>query len=380
MNSGGATQSIGQRATGEQRMFLKNSWYVAAWPEELTRDGMLVRRILDRPVLLYRTDEGQPVAFLDRCPHRLVPLSAGQRFGDDIRCGYHGMRFAPDGRCVHIPGQQTIPSNAFATVFSLVERHDMVWIWMGEAAADPDLVPDIPWPALPHWTASRGYTHVAADYRLLTDNLLDLSHENYIHQGTIGNQEEETIADFPVRVAVDGQRVVAHRDMPNIVPPPFFRLMTGSDQRIDRWQTAIWTAPSINMTDVGARLTGSTREDTLVSRVLHLLTPETATSTHYFWSHNRNFRQGDIELTTQIIEAHRRTFDEDKEMCELQQRELSDSGQSVPQMALRVDDAPLRARRILTSLLRQEEGGATALLAKGQQLITDPDALEPIMV
>lgn len=360
-------------------MFLKNSWYVAAWPTEFLDGKLLARRILDLPVLLWRTSEGEPAAFLDRCPHRLVPLSAGRRIGDTVQCGYHGMTFAADGRCVHIPGQAAIPSNATATVFPVVERYGLVWIWMGHASiADPELIPNVPWPAAPQWEAATGYTHVAADYRLLTDNLLDLSHENYIHQGTIGNREEETIADFPVMVSVvEGRVVRAHRDMPNIVPPPFFKLMTGSADRIDRWQTAIWTAPAINMTDVGARPVGGSLKETLVSRVLHLLTPETETTSHYFWSHNRNFRLHDGELTSSIVEAHRRTFDEDKEMLEFQQRELSDSGQSVPQMALLVDDAPLRARRILASLIRRENEGGTDLLPRRHSLIPDMEALEP---
>jgi len=364
-------------------MFLKNCWYVAAWPSELEAGGSLVtRRILDQPVLMYRTAAGSPIAFLDRCPHRLVPLSAGTRLGDEIRCGYHGMVFAQTGACVHIPGQEKIPATAAAKTFPVVERHGMVWIWPGDAAAtDPALIPFVPWPALPNWAASSGYTHVAADYRLLTDNLLDLSHENYIHQGTIGNNEAETIADFPVKTSVlDGRVVRAHRDMPDIAPPPFFRLMIGSDERIDRWQTAIWTAPSLNMTDVGARPAGGRREQTLVSRVLHLLTPETATSTHYFWSHNRNFRQDDAALTEKIVEAHQRTFDEDKEMLELQQGQVTESGLTVPQMALRVDDAPLRARRILAALISQAEAGeAGPVLAPAQALIPDPEALEPVL-
>ncbi|KRB85358.1 hypothetical protein ASE00_00690 [Sphingomonas sp. Root710] len=361
-------------------MFLMNCWYAAAWPNEVSADGgVLTRRILDRPILMFRTSAGNPVAFLDRCPHRLVPLSAGRRAGDGIRCGYHGMEFGADGHCVHIPGQDKIPSNASATTFPLIERHGVLWIWLGDVKlADPELIPFLPWPALPNWAASPGYTHVAADYRLLTDNLLDLSHENYIHQGTIGNDEEETIADFPVQTSIVDKRLVrAHRDMHDIAPPPFFRLMTGSSDRIDRWQTALWTAPAINMTDVGARPSGGAREQTLVSRVLHLLTPETATSTHYFWSHNRNFRQDDAELTERIIEAHQRTFDEDKEMCELQQRELDDSGLSAPQIALKVDDAPLRARRMLSALIREEGEGGTVVIAPQQKLIADAEALEP---
>lgn len=359
-------------------MFLKNCWYVAAWPTELPADGFLARRILDQPVLLYRTAAGDPAALLDRCPHRLVPLSAGVRKGDNIRCGYHGMTFAPDGQCVHIPGQSQIPANANATGFPVLDRAGLIWIWMGDAAAaDPDLLPDLPWLSSPNWTVSPGYTHVAGDYRLLSDNLLDLSHENYIHQGTIGNEEEESIADYPVRVSVDSKVIRAHRDMPDIAPPPFFRVLTGSDERIDRWQTAIWTAPSINMTDVGARPLGRSEAETLVSRVLHLLTPETERSTHYFWAHNRNFRQGDEDLTRAIVAAHQRTFDEDKDMVELQQRELDESGQSVPRFALRVDDAPLRARRVLAAMIRQEREGEPTALAPRQRLIADPEALTP---
>ena len=361
-------------------MFLMKCWYVAAWPGELPVDGMLRRRILGQPVLLYRTKDGRPAALLDRCPHRLVPLSAGVRQGDHIRCGYHGMAFSADGRCVHIPGQADIPRSAAATAFPIVERHGLIWIWMGGAAdSDPELIPDLPWMTLANWTASTGYTHVAGDYRLLSDNLLDLSHENYIHQATIANDEEETIADYPVRVSVEGKVIRAHRDMPDIAPPPFFRILAGSDDRIDRWQTAIWTAPSLNMTDVGARPAGRADETPLVSRVLHLLTPETERSTHYFWAHNRNFRQADTELTRNIVAAHVRTFDEDKAMIELQQHELDESGLTVPKFALRVDDAPLRARRILSALIRQEAEGEGAVVDRGQKLIPDPDALVPVI-
>ncbi len=362
-------------------MFLTNCWYVAAWPSEILSGAMLTRRILDQPVLLYRTAGGSPVAFLDRCPHRLVPLSAGTLVGDAVRCGYHGMVFGPDGRCVEIPGQASIPSSACARTFPTTERHGHVWIWMGEPAlADAALVPHVPWPALDSWTPATGYTHVAADYRLLTDNLLDLSHENYIHADSIGNEEEETIASFSVRIQTEGGRLVrCHRDMPGIIPPPFFRLMMGSNGRIDRWQTAIWTAPGVNMTDVGARPVGAGREQTFVTRVLHLLTPETERSTHYFWSHSRNFRHDEAALTDAIADGLRRTFDEDKAMLEMQQAQMYDARASVPQIALKVDDAPLRARRLLATLIKEEQAAGTTTLAKEQLLIPDQDALEPVL-
>lgn len=360
-------------------MFLRNCWYVAGWSSELAA-SKVSRRILDQPVLLFRTRLQQPVAFLDRCPHRLVPLSAGSLVGDSIRCAYHGMVFGPDGWCQHIPGQDKIPDTARATTFPVCERHGLVWIWTGQSdLADPDLIPHVPWAALDDWAAAPGYTHVSADYRLLNDNLLDLSHETYIHGSTIGNEDGETIADYGPKVSVVESRVVrAHREMPNIAPPPMFAMMMQSSGRINRWQTAIWSAPGLNITDVGAQPLAGKPEDAFVSRILHLLTPETGTSTHYFWAHCRKFRVDDAQLTASITAAHHRTFGEDKEILELQQRSLVETGATVPKVALRVDDAPLRARRILSTLLKEEEGTTSWVLPKIPQLIPKEQPFAPV--
>jgi vanillate O-demethylase monooxygenase subunit len=227
-------------------MFLRNCWYVAAWDHELDDERIVARRILNEAVLLYRTSDGKAAALLDRCPHRLAPLSAGRRSQDTIHCGYHGLAFASDGRCVHIPGQRSVPAVAKVKTYPTSRRHGYVWIWMGAPeSADSNLIPDVPWSRLEGWAAADGYTHFAADYRLLTDNLLDLSHETYLHDGTIGNQSSQTIADYPVKVSiVDTQVIRAHREMPNIDPPPFFAMILNTNGRIDRWQTAIWTAPA----------------------------------------------------------------------------------------------------------------------------------------
>jgi len=350
--------------------FLKNCWYVAAWGAELDDQAVVARRILNLPVLLFRTADGQLSAFEDRCPHRLAPLSAGQRIGDAIRCGYHGMTFGPDGVCIDIPGQERIPAAARVRTFPIVSRHAHLWIWMGDAElADPQLIPNVPWPGLDGWTVSQGYTHFEADYRLLTDNLLDLSHESYLHESTIGNDATEAIADFPVQVTVEGERVVsAHREMLDIESPPFFQAMVESDGHIDRWQTALWTAPSVNMTNVRAKVAGAADETTRATRVLHLLTPETDTSTHYFWSLSRDFRVDDAALTDTIRDAIYSTFNEDKAMLESQQCALKEVGGDLPKIAIGVDDAPLRARRLLASLIEQE-ADKKVVIAPQQSLI-----------
>lgn len=226
-------------------MWLRNSWYVAGFANEIG-ERPLARRILGDSVLLYRLSDGKAVALQNRCPHRLVPLSLGQRVGDEIQCRYHGLKFAGDGRCTFIPGQSVIPPNARAVSFPLVERHGLAWIWIGRAElASETAIPDLPWLGDPHWRQSPGYHHFECDYRLMTDNLLDLSHETYVHRHTIGNQAAQSIADFPVEITVeDGVIIRVHREMPGIDPPPFFAMILKSSQPIDRWQTAIYMPPA----------------------------------------------------------------------------------------------------------------------------------------
>jgi phenylpropionate dioxygenase-like ring-hydroxylating dioxygenase large terminal subunit len=135
-------------------VFLRNSWYVAAWDREVSRTP-LARMLLGEPVLLYRRQDGTPVALEDRCCHRHLPLSKGRLEGDDVRCGYHGLRFDASGRCVEIPGQASIPPQARVRAFPLIERYHWIWIWMGEpTAADPARVPNWWWADHPQWAFS----------------------------------------------------------------------------------------------------------------------------------------------------------------------------------------------------------------------------------
>ncbi|MGQ3227075.1 MAG: Rieske 2Fe-2S domain-containing protein, partial [Hydrogenophaga sp.] len=111
---------------------VRNCWYVAALASEVTRE-IISRRLLGVDVALYRTLAGEPVAVRNRCPHRSFPLAKGQLVGDVLMCGYHGMRFDPSGRCVHMPAMPIVPTNANVRSFPTVERGTLIWIWMGDA-------------------------------------------------------------------------------------------------------------------------------------------------------------------------------------------------------------------------------------------------------
>lgn len=339
--------------------WLRNAWYIAGFKNELDQGKVVARRLLDTPVVMLRHSDGRVAALEDLCPHRLLPLSAGTRVGDELQCGYHGLRFSVEGACTLVPGQVQIPKQACVRSFPFVEMHGLLWIWMGTATADPALIPDIRWNEHPEWACSRGYHHLKADFRLAVDNLMDLGHESWVHLRTIGQNEEECIPSYPVKVSILEEGLLhAHREMPNIEAPPFFAMVLDHHGRINRWQTAVSVAPSICMTDFGVYPIGTSPDDAYRSHVLHLLTPETANSTHYFWSVARNRRLDDAQLTQSICQAIAQTFDEDAVVLELQQRQVQAYGGAVPRVALRVDEGPIRARRILDALVQREQEDA----------------------
>jgi len=126
-------QKTGRGVMTDDGIFLRNSWYVAAWNHELIDGTKLARTILERPVVIYRGASGKVVALDDRCCHRAAPLSMGRIEGDDIRCMYHGMKFEPGCRSIQIPGQDMIPPKFVLRIYPFVERYNLICIWMVEA-------------------------------------------------------------------------------------------------------------------------------------------------------------------------------------------------------------------------------------------------------
>lgn len=346
--------------------FMVNCWQVAAYASEVGR-LLLPRRIIGRGVLLYRTEAGEVVAMADRCPHRYVPLSLGTLHGDVVQCGYHGLRFGASGACVGIPGQAVVPPRVGVTVFPTVEKHKFIWIWMGDVAqADPALVPDFHWMDDGDWAVAEGYHRIAANYRFLVDNLLDLSHETFVHPETIGNG---AVAESPVSVSiVGGGTVRAHRDMRDCEAPPQFVALVGFDGRIDRWHTTFYTPPGFCVIEVGAVPAGTTdRGAGFEARILNLITPESDGSSHYFWAHARNIRREDAALTEVIRQSIVTTFDQDKAVLEAQQIEAAQVGSYDPGLILGIDAGPVRGRRVLAAALQadsfQESRGSSHVQA-----------------
>jgi phenylpropionate dioxygenase-like ring-hydroxylating dioxygenase large terminal subunit len=339
---------------GVMQMWIKNAWYAAAFSTDVTVEPVAVS-LLDTPLVLFRGEGGKLAALDDRCPHRSVPLSFGRRVGNTLRCGYHGLQIDTNGSCVRIPCQERIPANAKVKTYPVIERHKLVWIWMGRSAlADEATVPNFHYLDNPEWAACVGYHYVKADYRLLNDNLLDLSHESYVHDTTIGN---DAVAQAPVSVVRGETELRVHRDILNCEPPPFYVKATGFTEPINRWHTTIFTPPCTHVIENGSYPATASRAQALERRVLHAVSPATRGSSHYFWGVARQYRRDDEALTEYIREQTAMTFDQDREILELQQQSLERSGNPPFSLALNTDAGPIQARRLIDQLIAKEAAG-----------------------
>ena len=328
-------------------MFLRNSWYVAAWDREVTRD-LLARTILQEPVVLYRKEDGAPVALEDRCCHRHLPLSMGKLEGDRLRCGYHGLLFDAAGKCVEIPGQATIPPQARVRVFPLIEKYHWIWVWMGEPEkADPALIPNWWWAGHKEWAFTRpDRVHLECNYQLIADNVLDVTHLAYVHASSIGSG---SIVEFPATVEREERLVRLTRWIRDRPPPPLYREAGGFPGNVDRWQIVEHVPPCFSVNFAGCE--DKIRRIDLMA--LSAPTPETENTTHYFFGFVRNFGLADPAMEKIFAVEMVKVFNEDFPVLEAQQRML-ELRPGAPRVDIKVDAAPLAARRLLQAMMEKE--------------------------
>ena len=303
---------------------------------------------LGEPVVLYRREDGTPVALEDRCCHRHLPLSKGRVEGDDLRCGYHGLRFDASGRCVEIPGQASIPPQARVRAYPLTERYHWIWLWMGDPAkADLARIPNWWWADHPQWAFSRpDRIHVRCNFQLISDNVLDVTHLAYVHAGSIG---ASSITEFPARVEREPGLVRLTRRIPDRPPPPLYREAGGFEGNVERWQIVEHVPPCFTVNFAGCA--DAARRIDLMA--LSAPTPETERTTHYFFGFVRNFKLDDPRTERLFSESLVKVFNEDIPVLEAQQRML-ELKPGAPQIDIAVDAAPLAARRMLAALLAKE--------------------------
>lgn len=327
--------------------FVLNAWYMAAWAQEVPEDGFLARTLLDRKWLIWREPAGGWAMIEDRCPHRFVPLSRGKFENGRIACGYHGLTFDGSGECVHNPFGGELPPGAKVAAMPVAEAYGGLWFWPGNPVrADPATIPDFSFidAASP---VDRAAYIMEVNYELIADNLLDLSHAEFLHVESFGTNGS-LFSHGTQTVEQDDSGAIWNKwDMAAAPAPGWAEPMVGEGGTVDQSLHIRWHAPAnlalfISVARAGAR-------EPLVPPMAnpHILTPETALSTHYFFTH----APGEAEAA----QARRVFLEEDEPMISAQAEAMGDADfWDLRPVILASDKAAVLARRRLIQLRRAD--------------------------
>ena len=336
----------------------RNQWYMVAWGSEVT-DQPLGRTLLDTPLVIYRNTEGRAIVLDGRCPHRRFPLAKGWVENGNIVCPYHGFAFNGEGQCVHVPSQSRPVDTQRTVAFPVREIWNWIWVWMG----DPALADDKSLPPLnlvhadePGWTfAHGGLRTIKARYMLLHDNLFDLSHISYLHRKTVGSPG---VAKAKVKSEEFEWGLDIHREVKaDSMGESLLGKALNVNGLIDRFMPQQYFAPCLHVTGSAFH----SAEDGGVDpgylfgsfRVIHIIVPETAHSTHYFWAFTRTFRHQETEITDLLRRNIVVTLDEDVEASEDIEELLKIPGGPI-EISSPSDIVAAKGRRIMKRLIEQD--------------------------
>jgi phenylpropionate dioxygenase-like ring-hydroxylating dioxygenase large terminal subunit len=350
------------RTENNRTSFVRNVWYCAAWSDELS-DQLLGRKILDEPIVMFRTECGAAKALRDFCSHKLSPLRLGRHIGDRIECPYHGLQFDGNGRCVHNPhGTGVTPRAADIRAFPLVERDTILWIWMGDPAlADDTKVPDCSYISSQQRRTVKNVFTVAANYRLSIDNLMDLAHVFFVHRQSAG----ASTRNMQIEVTEEEDTVCDRRFSAGSTGLNFFAEALGDVGGLyDNWLDIKWSPVGVLRNHSGSsrvgcgRNTGGGNQSDFADQMgTHLLTPETETSSFYFCANSRNYALSD-ETVDDVWRSWQKTAlkEEDSALVAAIQAHMPDAERLgiKPIPFLSTDASSVRVARIVDRLLAAE--------------------------
>ena len=348
-------------------MFLKNCWYVACWPADLVVDRLFPMTIIGKPIVLYRRSDDTPVALEDRCCHKQAKLSLGRLEGDCLRCMYHGLKFDNTGRCIEIPGQDTIPPNAYVQSFPVIERGSWIWVWMGDPAhADPKTIPATVALNDPSWDLRFGQMDYAANYELINDNLTDFSHLSFVHPASFGASATFAQVRPSVRSIDRGIRISRwlgggteeNRNVASAVGRTADAPVTYMSYDYVVPGILTMRSETFRLEDFPADGTSPPTGIPVMSNTnCQAVTPMTESTSRYFFLTGPRAGPNSTPGAERLLQIMKIAFEEDRAMIESQAGNIkATSGANV--MMTSADVGPVRFRSLIRSMIKAETGHA----------------------
>jgi vanillate O-demethylase monooxygenase subunit len=345
--------------------YLKNAWYMAAWSSDVGRQ-LFRRVIMDQAIVFFRKADGTAVALSNRCAHRFGPLNLGKLEGDTVACPYHGLRYDAAGKCVFNPnGNQVVPTGARLTVYPLVERYGVLWIWPGDPIrADAAAIPDLSYlQDSAHYTRVQGFIEVRANYRYIIDNLLDGAHVATVHHDSLAS---ESFTRAKPEILVEGDTIWSNLLCPPGKPGPIWEMLWNAAHGplpgpMDQWANSGWSPGAIVRQVTGIAPVGQPRTVGISTLNCHMLTPESEHTTHYFWAICRDFLLDNAELDKNMKMGAEYAFvEQDERMLSAIQEAIGNQDFWGLKPCLLLDDVgAVRVRRRMDELLKAESVVAT---------------------
>ncbi|ARV58114.1 hypothetical protein BZZ01_05220 [Nostocales cyanobacterium HT-58-2] len=188
-----------------QDQFLRNSWHVLARSQDLQPGTILQKRLLGEDLVLWHNGD-KALTWQDFCPHRGARLSLGWVHKDTLVCGYHGLVFNTEGRCVLLPAtpDQPPPARACIQTYHIKEHYDMLWVCLG--------IPQYDIPTYPGWDDPSYRKVLCGPYPFKTsplrvvENLLDPAHFPFVHDGMFATSRRPELRHHDLELHPDGFR------------------------------------------------------------------------------------------------------------------------------------------------------------------------------
>jgi phenylpropionate dioxygenase-like ring-hydroxylating dioxygenase large terminal subunit len=345
---------------------VKNCWYVAGFSKEFEPGKLTGHKIADRVMVIWRDKSGEVTALDNRCAHKRFPLSEGRLMDDGtLECAYHGLCYDTSGTCVKIPSQpdQPIPPQAKVNKFPVIEQDGLVWVWPGDPALKdtrkPPRTPEIADTA--YESIDSGPMKVPANYLLLIENLLDITHFYPLHDGNIGDEENSKIPVQYEEGEEDGNKyVMTIREVENYNQPPFLADWFVYDV-VDRLHTHKMVSPAHTRVEMHNAPPGELGTDKERGYTLfHFHTPVDDRNHIWWWCVNSkadHMSGGDpnVSAAKRVAEMFPSVVAEDHWALEKQQQmfEVPDDGYS--ELFLKPDKALRRARQVFLQMLREQD-------------------------